>query len=113
MVAVEKGHAKPEGDGAAETSHDEHDLAQTSSRTVRVRDQDGLHLRPCSMIARTADRFLAKVMVKKGTQSIDAASIFGLLSLAATHGTELVLTATGIDARDALDAVAVLFATDG
>ena len=112
MLAVQKTPTKPSFDAVAETSRGEHELNQASTRTVRVSYQDGLHLRPCSTNASTVDRYRAKVMVQKGAQSIDAANIFGLLSLAATHGTELVLMATGVDAQDALDAVAVLFATD-
>jgi len=49
------------------------------------------------------------VVVHKGNRSTNAASIFGLLSLAANSGTELVLSATGADAEEALDAVASLF----
>jgi phosphotransferase system HPr (HPr) family protein len=49
------------------------------------------------------------VVVHKGNRSTNAASIFGLLSLAASSGTELVLSATGAEAEEALDAVASLF----
>jgi phosphocarrier protein len=49
-------------------------------------------------------------MVRKGAQSVDAASILELLTLAASHGTELVLSATGVESQEALDAVAGLFA---
>ena len=112
MLAAQKAPAEPLFDAVAKASRGERELAQASTRTVRVSYQDGLHLRPCSTIVSTVDRYRAKVTVQKGTQSSDAASIFGLLSLAATHGTELVLTATGVDAQDALDAMVVLFATD-
>ena len=112
MLAVQESPAETSFDADAEASRGEQELAQASTRTVRVTYQDGLHLRPCSTIVSTVDRYRAKVTVQKGTQSSDAASIFGLLSLAATYGTELVLTATGVDAQDALDAVAVLFAAD-
>jgi phosphotransferase system HPr (HPr) family protein len=57
-------------------------------------------------------KYLADVIVKKGSQSVSAASILGLLSLAVTPGTELVLSATGAEAQEALDAVAGLFASD-
>ena len=112
MLAAQKAPAGPSFDAAAKASRAERELAQASTRTVRVSYQEGLHLRPCSAIVNTVGRHRAKVLVQKGAQSIDAASIFGLLSLAATHGTELVLTATGADAQDAVDAVAGLFATD-
>jgi phosphotransferase system HPr-like phosphotransfer protein len=50
-------------------------------------------------------------MIQKGSQFADAANVLDLLSLAATHGTELVLTATGPEAEEALEAVAGLFAS--
>jgi phosphocarrier protein HPr len=50
-------------------------------------------------------RHQANVTVRKGTQSVDAGSVMDLLSLAATQGTELVLSATGAEAEEALEAV--------
>ena len=80
-----------------------------ATRTVRVTRQEGLHLRPCSAIASTVSKHQAKVTIQNGTQSANATSIFDLLSLAATQGTELVLFATGTEAEEALDAVVGLF----
>jgi phosphotransferase system HPr (HPr) family protein len=83
---------------------------QAVSQTLRVTHQHGLHLRPCSAIVTAVGRHLAKVRIQKGSQFADAASILDLLSLAATQGTELVLTATGPEAEEALQAVVGLFA---
>ena len=79
------------------------------TRTLTVTHQHGLHLRPCSAIVAAVGRHLAKVMIQKGSQIANAASIFDLLTLAATQGTELVLTATGPEAEEALKAVVGLF----
>jgi phosphotransferase system HPr (HPr) family protein len=82
---------------------------KSATRTLRVTHQQGLHLRPCSAIVTIVGRHLAKVMIQKGRQFADAASVLDLLSLAATQGTELVLTATGAEAEEVLEAVAGLF----
>jgi phosphocarrier protein HPr len=79
------------------------------TRTLTVTHQHGLHLRPCSAIVTAVGRHLAKVVIQKGSQFADAASILDLLSLAATQGTELVLTATGPEAEEALESVVGLF----
>ena len=79
------------------------------TRTLRVTYQHGLHLRPCSAIASTVGRHQAKVMIQNGPQSANAGSVMDLLSLAATQGTELVLSATGSEAEEALEAVVGLF----
>jgi phosphocarrier protein HPr len=84
----------------------------TTTRTVKVTHELGLHLRPCSAIVSTVGKHRANVTVQRGNQSVSAASILELLSLAASPGTELVLSATGAEAQEALDAVAGLFASD-
>lgn len=80
-------------------------------RTVKVTNQQGLHLRPCMAIVNTAGKYRAEVMVRKGSQSVDAASILELLTLAASPGSELVLSASGAESQQAVEAVAGLFAS--
>jgi carbon storage regulator CsrA len=84
-------------------------LAKTPTRTVTVTNPQGLHLRPCSAIVDTVNSHKASVTVQRGSQSVNANSILGLLSLAAPSGAELVLSAMGAEAEVALDAVAGLF----
>jgi phosphocarrier protein HPr len=84
-------------------------LTETCTRTVKVTNADGLHTRPCVAIVKAVGRHRARVTIQKGTQSVNAGSVMDLLSLAATAGTELVLSATGIDAEKALEAVVGLF----
>ncbi len=78
-------------------------------RTVTVLHAQGLHLRPCSAIVGAIKKFDARVIIKKDGHQINANSMIGLLSLGATHGTELYLHADGPDAKKALEAIAQLF----
>ncbi|MCY2994938.1 MAG: HPr family phosphocarrier protein [Planctomycetota bacterium] len=92
---------------------EQRDLPETYSfRTVRVSHVQGLHLRPCSAIVSEVRKHRAQVMVRNGGRTANAASIFDLLSLAAPQGTELVLSALGAEAGEALEAVAGLLADD-
>ena len=84
-------------------------MTKTANRTVMVSNPQGLHLRPCSAIVGMVKKHQARVTVQKGSQAVDAANILGLLSLAAPSGAELVLSATGVEADEALDALARLF----
>lgn len=93
-------------DAAATKPHGQE--LQAITRTVNVNHSQGLHLRPCSAIVATVERHQAKVNVISGGQTVNAASIFGLLSLAAANGTELILSATGAEAEEALEAIANL-----
>lgn len=86
--------------------------ADTSTRTVSITNPHGLHVRPCLAIVNTVRRHQAEVSVKKNGQTANAASILELMSLAAPQGTELVLSAQGPNAEEALDALARLFANE-
>ena len=109
MLAVQIAPAKSSFNDVVGASRGGRLLSETATRTVKVNDKRGLHLRPCSAIVDTVGKHQAKVIVQKGSQSTSAASILGLISLEAIPGTELVLSATGEEAEEALEAVVGLF----
>jgi phosphotransferase system HPr (HPr) family protein len=78
------------------------------SRTVVVTNPQGVHARPADLIVKLASRFASDIAIVKGRERVDAKSILGILTLAATEGTELSLEADGPDAEQALDALAEL-----
>ena len=82
----------------------------TSTQTVIVLNRLGLHMRPADMLVRTASRFQSQIEIAKDGQAVDCKSILGILTLAASQGTELHLRAVGGDAADAVRAIAELFA---
>ena len=73
-------------------------------RTVSVRNKNGLHARPSSVLAENALRFPdTAIAIQKGK------SIMELLLLEASHGTELTLVASGPKAEEAIRALVDLF----
>ena len=82
------------------------------SRTVTVTNRHGLHARPCLAIVNTVARHNAKVTIQKDDEAVDASSIYALMALVAGQGTELILSATGPEAAEAVDALDYLFATE-
>lgn len=78
-------------------------------QNVIVRNPQGLHARPADMLVRLANRFRSEVQIGKGGQYVDCKSILSVLTLGATQGTELAVTADGEDAADALQAITDLF----
>jgi phosphotransferase system HPr (HPr) family protein len=82
------------------------------SRMLSVNNPQGIHARPAHLIVRRLQPFQAKVEFVKENQRVDGRSILELLTLAAEQGTQLVIEANGPDARQALDAVAELFAAN-
>jgi len=80
-------------------------IATSAKRTVTITNPAGLHARPSAAIAQAVRRFRSTVQIRSGSQMVDAGSILELLTLGATQGSSLVLTAKGPDAEQALDAV--------
>ncbi|MFN0050837.1 MAG: HPr family phosphocarrier protein [Planctomycetales bacterium] len=78
-------------------------------RDVTVGLEHGLHLTPSSQIVQTAQRFQAKISIRKGELVVDGKSMLDLLSLAAAHGEVLRLETQGADAPQALQALVALF----
>ena len=82
------------------------------SKTVVVTNRDGIHARPTMAIVNAVGKYRARVTIRKGDQAGDASSAIDVLSLGATQGTELVLSATGPDASQVLEALDRLFAQE-
>ena len=82
---------------------------ETLTREVVVANSQGLHARPADMLAREARRWQSRIELVADTQRVDGKSILEVLTLAAEAGTRLVVEATGPDAREALEAIGVLF----
>jgi phosphocarrier protein len=78
-------------------------------RSVTVGAVAGLHARVAAVVARTAARLPVRVSVaRSGRAPVPADSVLALLTLGATHGTELTLSADGDGAAHALAEVAAL-----
>lgn len=77
-------------------------------RNVVVGILEGLHARPAALFVQEAGRQPATVRIAKtGGESVEAASILGIMTLGAVAGDEVVLTTEtdGADAEAALDAL--------
>lgn len=79
-------------------------------RKVEVINSLGIHARPSSLIVKAAQRFASTVSIIKGGAVADAKSIMSVMMLAATCGSVVTIRAAGADEKDAVDAIAALFA---
>jgi phosphotransferase system HPr (HPr) family protein len=82
----------------------------STTRKVVVINPAGLHARPSLAVSKTVRASKSKVEIRDGRQTVDAAEILQLLSLGATRGTKLTLSATGPDADEVLDSLVQQFA---
>ena len=77
-------------------------------KTITIKNKLGLHARAAVKFVNLANRFGASVKIVKDGNEIDGKSILGILTLAATQGTEIVLLVSGKDEDSALKALADL-----
>ncbi|GAB3126226.1 dihydroxyacetone kinase phosphoryl donor subunit DhaM [Glaciibacter psychrotolerans] len=77
---------------------------QKVSRTVTLRNRDGLHARPAAEFVKLATTFTARVTVN-GT---DAKSLLGIMALGLTQGTQVELASADPGGTDAVTALAAL-----
>jgi phosphocarrier protein len=77
---------------------------------VTITNKLGLHARAAAKLVHTASAFEAEIYIGTEHEEVNAKSILGILTLAATKGTPLVVRADGSDERAAVEAIAALFA---
>ena len=78
-------------------------------KILTVRNRAGIHARPASLIAQTANKFSSEILLENNDTTANAKSIMGVITMAAGYNTNLVLKADGSDAADAVAAIAALF----
>ena len=78
-------------------------------QAVQVNLANGLHLRPQSQIVRLAQQFDCDVNIRIDDRTVDAKSMFDLMTLKAAQGTTLYLEASGANADEAIRQLAELF----
>jgi len=77
---------------------------------VTITNKLGLHARAAAKLVHTASAFESEIYVGTNHEEVNAKSILGILTLAATKGTPLVVRADGGDEKAAVEAIVALFA---
>lgn len=80
-----------------------------SRRHVTVSNANGLHLVPCSLVARLAGEYDCDIRIHKGSLVVDAKTVLELMTLGATQGTQLELEADGPGSEEAVQRLVELF----
>jgi phosphocarrier protein len=78
---------------------------------ITVSNRLGLHARAAAKLVRLASRFSSEIHISRedANQQIDSKSILGILMLAASKGTRLVISIEGQDEAEAGEAIKQLF----
>ena len=77
-------------------------------QTVTIVNKRGLHARAAAKFVKLAGSFSAEIQVSKGGTQVSGVSIMGLMMLAASPGTEILILSQGDEAEHALEAIVEL-----
>ncbi|HSO21511.1 MAG TPA: HPr family phosphocarrier protein [Chondromyces sp.] len=77
---------------------------------VIITNKLGLHARAAAKLVHTASEFESEIYIGTDHEEVNAKSILGILTLAASKGTPLNVRAEGADEEAAVRAIAALFA---
>jgi len=72
------------------------------SQRVTVKLKTGLQARPAALFVQEANRYSSDIFVEKDDKKVNAKSIMGIMSLAIGAGKEVVISAEGSDAEEAV-----------
>ena len=75
------------------------------SRELPIINKRGLHARASAKFVQMVEGFDATITVSKDGMTVGGTSIMGLMMLAASPGSSVVVSATGNQAAEALDAL--------
>ena len=83
-------------------------MADKIVREFTLLNKYGMHVRPAGLFAKTASRFDADVEVEKDGNVVSGKSIMALMTLEASCGTVLKVTASGPQAEEVLEELEAL-----
>jgi len=78
------------------------------SRSATIRNETGVHARPAAVFVKMANKFPCEIFVEKDGQRINGKSIMGLMMLALTRDTRIMVIAEGEKEEDAVTALCAL-----
>ena len=79
-----------------------------AQRSVKIRNRLGMHARAAVKFVQLANHFDSEINVLKDGAQVNGKSIMGLLTLVAAWGSEVTVSASGVDADQAVDALIAL-----
>jgi phosphocarrier protein HPr len=80
----------------------------TVHASATIRNKRGLHARASAKIVEASARFQSEIHIIKDGSAVNGRSIMGLMMLAASIGSTVMITADGADAEEALKAILAL-----
>lgn len=75
---------------------------------VEIINKLGLHARASTKLTQTASQYKSEVWLERNNRRVNAKSIMGVMMLAASKGSKIIVEASGADEAEALESLLVL-----
>ena len=82
------------------------------SKEVVVRCESGLHNRQATYFVQKANEFTCSIWIESENRKMNAKSLLGIMSLGIITGATVVVSASGPDAEEAVNALELLLQRD-
>ncbi len=80
------------------------------NETIMIINKLGLHARAAAKLSHLANKFSSEIFLVYNGDKVNAKSLLGILTLAASVGTEIVIEIDGKDEKKAMKEITLLFA---
>ena len=82
------------------------------SKEIVVRCESGLHNRQATYFVQKANEFTSSIWIESENRKMNAKSLLGIMSLGIITGATVVVSASGPDAEEAVNALELLLQRD-
>lgn len=72
---------------------------------IKIINKLGLHARASAKLTQVANQFESDIWVEKNDKKVNAKSIMGVMMLAASQGSDVIITTQGPDEKEALNSI--------
>ncbi|MEH7501714.1 phosphocarrier protein HPr [Neobacillus drentensis] len=76
-----------------------------AEKQFKVVAETGIHARPATLLVQTASRFDSEIHLEYKGKKVNLKSIMGVMSLGVGQGADIMISAEGNDANDALNSL--------
>ncbi|MEH7436573.1 phosphocarrier protein HPr [Neobacillus drentensis] len=76
-----------------------------AEKQFKVIAETGIHARPATLLVQTASRFDSEITLEYKGKKVNLKSIMGVMSLGVGQGADIVISAEGNDADEALNSL--------
>lgn len=82
------------------------------SKEIVVRCESGLHNKQATYFVQKANEYESSIWVESRNRKMNAKSLLGIMSLGIITGSTVIISASGSDAEDAVNALELLLQRD-